>query len=190
MGAEFEKWWADKGCMLDYNQHDPDKDRKLAEYAWDAANALDTSPWLDKAVHSKGEARARLEGKVKPKLHEWEGICDACGEIEDRDDLYIILTPQMSGVALCMKCRLESGPYCEVPPEGWWCSRLPKHEGPCAARPKSARDVAREHGHDLSKVKPQTQVVDALTGKRLRCMTCGEPECDCQLDLFQDDGHK
>lgn len=24
---------------------------------------------------------------------------------------------------------------CNVPPTGWWCSREPNHEGPCAARP-------------------------------------------------------
>lgn len=24
---------------------------------------------------------------------------------------------------------------CKLPPEGWWCSREPGHEGPCAARP-------------------------------------------------------
>ena len=24
---------------------------------------------------------------------------------------------------------------CEVPPEGWWCSREKGHEPPCAARP-------------------------------------------------------
>lgn len=24
---------------------------------------------------------------------------------------------------------------CSVPPEGWWCSRQPGHEGPCATRP-------------------------------------------------------
>ena len=27
-----------------------------------------------------------------------------------------------------------AGP-CLVPPDGWWCSRLRGHEGPCAARP-------------------------------------------------------
>lgn len=26
---------------------------------------------------------------------------------------------------------------CELPPEGWWCSREPGHDGPCAARPGS-----------------------------------------------------
>lgn len=25
---------------------------------------------------------------------------------------------------------------CRVPPEDWWCSRLPGHDGPCAARMK------------------------------------------------------
>ncbi len=24
---------------------------------------------------------------------------------------------------------------CKVPPEGWWCSRVAGHEGPCCARP-------------------------------------------------------
>lgn len=24
---------------------------------------------------------------------------------------------------------------CNRPPEGWWCSRTPEHDGPCAARP-------------------------------------------------------
>lgn len=26
---------------------------------------------------------------------------------------------------------------CKLPPAGWWCSRAPGHEGPCAARPTS-----------------------------------------------------
>lgn len=26
-------------------------------------------------------------------------------------------------------------PRCEVPPPGWWCSRDPGHDGPCAAHP-------------------------------------------------------
>ena len=24
---------------------------------------------------------------------------------------------------------------CNRPPDGWWCSRPPGHDGPCAARP-------------------------------------------------------
>lgn len=24
---------------------------------------------------------------------------------------------------------------CQVPPPGWYCSRVPGHDGPCAARP-------------------------------------------------------
>lgn len=26
------------------------------------------------------------------------------------------------------------GQGCSIPPEGWWCSRWPGHDGPCAAR--------------------------------------------------------
>ena len=29
---------------------------------------------------------------------------------------------------------------CSVPPNGWWCSRAPGHEGPCAARPTVTMD--------------------------------------------------
>jgi hypothetical protein len=34
---------------------------------------------------------------------------------------------------------------CDVPPEGWWCSREKGHDGPCAARevePMSWEDLA------------------------------------------------
>lgn len=34
---------------------------------------------------------------------------------------------------------------CPLPPPGWWCSRTPGHEGPCAARPVAARQVYRIH---------------------------------------------
>jgi hypothetical protein len=38
------------------------------------------------------------------------------------------------------KCDLSAyvGPQddnCQVPPPGWWCSRDPGHDGPCAAYP-------------------------------------------------------
>ena len=38
---------------------------------------------------------------------------------------------------------------CSVPPCGWWCSREPGHEGPCAARviaerPKPACHVCKD----------------------------------------------
>jgi|SRR5579871_2792792 len=29
---------------------------------------------------------------------------------------------------------------CRRPPEGWWCSREPGHDGPCAARPIPPHD--------------------------------------------------
>ena len=28
---------------------------------------------------------------------------------------------------------------CNRPPDGWWCSRKPGHDGPCAARPRPIR---------------------------------------------------
>lgn len=30
---------------------------------------------------------------------------------------------------------------CDVPPEGWWCSREKGHEPPCAARPINRRPI-------------------------------------------------
>lgn len=32
---------------------------------------------------------------------------------------------------------------CRLPPEGWWCSREPGHDGPCAARRITANDDAK-----------------------------------------------
>jgi len=37
--------------------------------------------------------------------------------------------------------RLLTGQGCELPPEGWWCSREPGHEGPCAARENGPADT-------------------------------------------------
>lgn len=31
---------------------------------------------------------------------------------------------------------------CKLPPPGWWCSRVPGHDGPCAAYRISSRDPA------------------------------------------------
>lgn len=37
-------------------------------------------------------------------------------------------------VAVCPASRLRQL-QCRKPPAGWWCSREPGHDGPCAARP-------------------------------------------------------
>lgn len=34
----------------------------------------------------------------------------------------------------------QSDLRCDVPPDGWWCSRERGHAGPCAARPIQAAD--------------------------------------------------
>jgi hypothetical protein len=37
---------------------------------------------------------------------------------------------------------------CELPPPGWWCSREPGHEGPCAARESTCWICGRAlHGY-------------------------------------------
>lgn len=33
---------------------------------------------------------------------------------------------------------------CTRAPDGWWCSREPDHDGPCAARPKPHPDDRKE----------------------------------------------
>lgn len=45
-------------------------------------------------------------------------------------------------VDIAVKHGIKLG-QCEVPPEGWWCSRPPDHPGPCAARPYT-RSPAKE----------------------------------------------
>lgn len=57
---------------------------------------------------------------------------------------------------------------CRVPPEGWWCSREPGHEGPCAARPTGLRETiiaivsAHVHVNDQQTVIDGPAVADAI----------------------------
>jgi hypothetical protein len=45
------------------------------------------------------------------------------------------------------RARLDQG--CTVPPFGWWCSRTPGHDGPCAARPIGSHPpVSSGHARD------------------------------------------
>lgn len=49
-----------------------------------------------------------------------------------------------SGRRIRFETLIADAPYseylrtqrCSVPPKGWWCSREPGHEGPCAALPE------------------------------------------------------
>lgn len=54
------------------------------------------------------------------------------------------------------KCDYMASPMtpperrCKVPPPGWWCSREPGHEGPCAAHPDGVaiplKGQEKDHG--------------------------------------------
>ena len=62
---------------------------------------------------------------------------------------------------------------CTLPPEGWWCSREPGHEGPCSGRPyqhiyyyssgSDALDIPLEPGELFTRI--------ALLGKKLYAFT-------------------
>lgn len=41
---------------------------------------------------------------------------------------------------------------CTIPPQGWWCSRTPGHEGPCAARPLEEPDDAPLSAADEARI--------------------------------------
>lgn len=62
------------------------------------------------------------------------GACPRCGLRTEKD---------YTGARNCMEIDGGCGwsdyepDYCTVPPEGWWCSREPSHDGPCAAREKA-----------------------------------------------------
>lgn len=40
-----------------------------------------------------------------------------------------------------------AGMVCDVPPPGWYCTRVHGHDGPCAAHPADAQHDLREDGH-------------------------------------------
>lgn len=48
------------------------------------------------------------------------------------------------------------GQGCDVPPPGWWCSRAPGHEGPCAACPIGTLDVILDWYRGLKETARQS----------------------------------
>jgi hypothetical protein len=80
--------------------------------------------------------RAHLAGACGTELWPGEGVedCPVCAqEMEYAECLLGDPVGQMEWME-----QLENDfetELCHRPPPGWWCSRDPGHEGPCAARP-------------------------------------------------------
>lgn len=45
---------------------------------------------------------------------------------------------------------------CEVPPPGWWCSRTPGHDGPCAAREIDQKVSPERKAELMSMIRPDS----------------------------------
>ena len=50
---------------------------------------------------------------------------------------------------------------CGIPPPGWWCSRKPGHEGPCAAR--QVRDIGALDCHAAYPLKHWFELINQQT---------------------------
>ncbi len=68
-----------------------------------------------------GEAQAALGRKAGPMRHRLQPRGGARNEQADLFEEWDDMVAHDQG--------------CQLPPPGWWCSREPGHEGPCAARP-------------------------------------------------------
>lgn len=59
-------------------------------------------------------------------------ICPWCRDrIRLLDTTYVDLDICDTRVLRDFRCE----PACQIPPEGWFCSRIGGHDGPCAAHP-------------------------------------------------------
>lgn len=67
------------------------------------------------------------------KTREIFAILAAANVIEPETELPPLTDEQIAAQSLPLKAL----PLCELPPEGWYCTRGKGHEGPCAALPKS-----------------------------------------------------
>ena len=68
----------------------------------------------------------------------WFHERDTTLEDEEGQDIVSVEVPHSELLALrdhLNKMFPDAQPErCDIPPTGWWCSRMPGHEGPCAAR--------------------------------------------------------
>jgi hypothetical protein len=66
---------------------------------------------------------------------------------------------------------------CDVPPEGWTCSRTKGHSGPCAASPVGESDLGRAVREVRGSNEPPTQKVAFASEKEVAaCHKCGLPK--------------
>lgn len=86
------------------------------------------------------------------------------------------------GIRTRIDASVHPAALCPVPPPGWWCSREPGHDGPCAARP--TEDRMREAVERLRRAEEPDAVLetdlhivsrDALPigGPPVICTQCG-----------------
>lgn len=59
---------------------------------------------------------------------------------------------------------------CNVPPEGWYCTREPGHDGPCAAKPTSGKleEWFADAPDDEATLTPAQPEADGLAGELAR----------------------
>jgi hypothetical protein len=81
--------------------------------------------------------------------------------------------------------------WCKVPPPGWWCSRDPGHEGPCAARPKRSPSGTRFYGdggtiHDSGHIDVAVDKDGRVREVMFRCMWL--PFSQVSFDELRHDG--
>jgi hypothetical protein len=83
------------------------------------SGCIDATPTQGEAVALREAAQAFLDGAD-------DGFISV--------DVGLALRTALSQAPAPVEQDEDFEPPCDVPPEGWWCSRKAGHEGPCAAR--------------------------------------------------------
>jgi hypothetical protein len=109
--------------------------------------AVDAAPAPDLAVSPAATAAdlaqdGQIPQRCAPHAHVWASSdyrnafrCEDCGERIKRGALPNRYAPPSVDNLPARLLPLPEHGGCASPPRGWWCSRPPGHDGPCAARP-------------------------------------------------------
>lgn len=85
----------------------------------------------------------------------------------------------------CSHCGYDTSQKCEVPPQGWKCSRAKGHEGPCAASPEVIEELTSDQLDAIRKASglDQSSCINVPEFGQERC-----EYCDGSRDVHRADG--
>lgn len=68
-----------------------------------------------------------------PEFQKIKNVAAQLNECADMIEAQEIIIESLRETVETLQSKRSSNNGCQLPPPGWWCSREPGHDGPCAA---------------------------------------------------------